>query len=997
MANIGTLTVRLVATATQFEKTLQQATKTMTKTVVSMQKQADSMQKIGAAMTLGITTPLLGAGTAVLKLAGDMEQTRMAFTNMLGSAQKSQEFLDQLADFAEKTPFEYTDLTQQARQLMAFGFAAEDVIPLLTAVGDAVAAMGGGADMLDRVTRALSQMRAKQKVSAEEMLQLAEAGIPAYEYLAQAIGKSVPETMKLAQKGLIPANAAINAILSAMERDFGGMMAQQAQTMLGSWSNLRDVLGRFGRTLGEAINRSLGLTQKIQQLTNIVQMAADAFEKMNPTLKSTVIWLGIGVMAIGPLLLGLSMLVKISTFASLGIGLITSMAAKAAFAFSAWRMGAATLGEALVYLAGSKFRLFIFGVGGIITVSLLLIAYWDKVVAFAKAAWFTIGAAVLYGASLVVRGVGLILSGIGAIIPAVKGAAQAVLGLADSLKASAGRSLAAAKSAVSTASAGNQIANVQKQIAKVGQNAADAQEQLGKATEDAAKAAESNIQSFDEVHQIQESMAKSPAADMQLADISMPEMPSMPGVGDIAAGVAAGISEQMGGIMDTLSSAWDRLAQAMAPVNNAIQWIKDNWPTIGPIMENIASIIAVILVPWFIELGIKALISGGRVVLSWAMQGAQAIISATQQVIQFAILVGKWVWLGIQATINAAKVVAAWVVQKIQAIISAAAQVAQFVLLVGKWIWLGVQATINAAKVVAAWIAQKIQAIASAAVQVGQFALLVGKWIWLGVQAMISGAKVVAAWIMQQGPAIATASVTVAQGALIVGRWILMGATAMAQAAKMAAAWLISIGPIALVVAAVVGLAILIISNWDTIKAKTIEIWNKVSGTLKDVWDGIKKKAETIWSGIENTVRGVVNGIIRAINWMIRALNKINFTIPDWVPAVGGKSFGFNLREIPLLGQGGIVTRPTLAMIGESGPEAVVPLSRAQSSDDIAQAVYQAMMDAFRIQNATQNGNSDREIVLKIDSTTFARLLIPAIIKESQRQGLNVIVQTGGV
>jgi len=108
-------------------------------------------------------------------------------------------------------------------------------------------------------------------------------------------------------------------------------------------------------------------------------------------------------------------------------------------------------------------------------------------------------------------------------------------------------------------------------------------------------------------------------------------------------------------------------------------------------------------------------------------------------------------------------------------------------------------------------------------------------------------------------------------------------------------------------------------------------------------------------------------------------------------------SFGFNLQKIPLLAEGGIVTRPTLAMIGEAGPEAVVPLSKAQSSDDIAQAVYQAIIDGFRIVGATQNTNTDREIVLKLDSATVARIILPAVIKEGQRQGLNLVVQPQGV
>jgi hypothetical protein len=73
-------------------------------------------------------------------------------------------------------------------------------------------------------------------------------------------------------------------------------------------------------------------------------------------------------------------------------------------------------------------------------------------------------------------------------------------------------------------------------------------------------------------------------------------------------------------------------------------------------------------------------------------------------------------------------------------------------------------------------------------------------------------------------------------------------------------------------------------------------------------------------------VKGLINGIISLINGAIGAINKIGVDIPDWVPEFGGKRFGFNLPKIPKLAEGGIIDKPTLAMVGEAGREAVVPL-----------------------------------------------------------------------
>ena len=75
----------------------------------------------------------------------------------------------------------------------------------------------------------------------------------------------------------------------------------------------------------------------------------------------------------------------------------------------------------------------------------------------------------------------------------------------------------------------------------------------------------------------------------------------------------------------------------------------------------------------------------------------------------------------------------------------------------------------------------------------------------------------------------------------------------------------------------------------------------------------------------------MANGVINGINSMIRALNNLSFDVPDWVPEIGGKKFGFNIKtlgtvSLPRLAKGGVVDKATIAMIGEAGKEAVVPL-----------------------------------------------------------------------
>lgn len=188
----------------------------------------------------GITAAVGGLAVLGIQANASAEQTAAAFTTLLGSGEAAKGFLDDLRGFAASTPFEFPELADAAKKLLAFGFAAEDVIPMMTAIGDAVGALGGGQAEIDRVTMALGQMQAKGKVSAEEMNQLAELGIPAWKMLADSMGITTAEAMKLAEQGLIPADAAVQSLLAGMEQTFGGAMAAQATTFNGLLSTLKD-------------------------------------------------------------------------------------------------------------------------------------------------------------------------------------------------------------------------------------------------------------------------------------------------------------------------------------------------------------------------------------------------------------------------------------------------------------------------------------------------------------------------------------------------------------------------------------------------------------------------------------------------------------------------------------------------------------------------------------------------------------------------------------
>lgn len=101
------------------------------------------------------------------------------------------------------------------------------------------------------------------------------------------------------------------------------------------------------------------------------------------------------------------------------------------------------------------------------------------------------------------------------------------------------------------------------------------------------------------------------------------------------------------------------------------------------------------------------------------------------------------------------------------------------------------------------------------------------------------------------------------------------------------------------------------------------------TGNWKTIFQGLKNIVSSIFGTIGGVIKAPINAAIKGINSAIKAVNKISFNVPDWVPVFGGKHFGINLPTIPALAEGGIVTKATMALVGEGKEhEAVIPLSK---------------------------------------------------------------------
>ena len=164
-------------------------------------------------------------------------------------------------------------------------------------------------------------------------------------------------------------------------------------------------------------------------------------------------------------------------------------------------------------------------------------------------------------------------------------------------------------------------------------------------------------------------------------------------------------------------------------------------------------------------------------------------------------------------------------------------------------------------------------------------------------------------------------------------------------------------------------------------------ITNIITGIL-NIFIKLFDDLAACFADFENICKGIINAVISAVNVVIDAINSISLDVPDWVPGIGGQTIGFNLDNIPYLAKGGIVTEPTLAMIGEgSQDEAVMPLDTIREM--IAQTVAEVLAE-YNLQN--EQPEQDLYLTLQIGDNTIIDTVVKAINRKTRNNGKEVIL-----
>lgn len=316
---------------------------------------------------------------------------------------------------------------------------------------------------------------------------------------------------------------------------------------------------------------------------------------------------------------------------------------------------------------------------------------------------------------------------------------------------------------------------------------------------------------------------------------------------------------------------------------------------------------------------------------------------------------------------------------------------------------------------ISSWVTKHTGAVQAAAVAAAAFC---GAWALGGIAEFIVSAGSLTAAIKATTVALIASTAAKVKDRIaavaLIAEWVAAKAALVAQKVAMvastAAEWLataattalgvavnILTSPITLVIAAIaalIAIVVLLVKNWDKVKEVASKVWNGI----KSVWnsaaswfkskvlDPIKNGFKFFGNGIISYYEGIANLAIKAVNKIIGAVNKIKFNIPDWVPVIGGKKWGFNINpvkevKLPRLADGAVFkgNDPYMAIVNDQkhGVNVESPLA----------TIVEAMETALRTSDYSGSSTTDVNISFGGTLSALARVLNPYIEAETRRVG----------
>lgn len=199
---------------------------------------------------------------SVVETGSQFQNLEVRLGNLLGGTEAATQAMTMLKDLAATTPFDVAGLSEAYVKLTSFGLKPTEA--QMRSLVDITANLGGGTEALSGVTLALGQAWTKTKLQGEEILQLAERGVPVWDALARATGRTVPELQRMSEAGLLGRDV-ISKLIDELGRMNAGASDKLMQTYAGAVANAKDALAEFFDMIAKAGVLDW-LTEKIRKL-----------------------------------------------------------------------------------------------------------------------------------------------------------------------------------------------------------------------------------------------------------------------------------------------------------------------------------------------------------------------------------------------------------------------------------------------------------------------------------------------------------------------------------------------------------------------------------------------------------------------------------------------------------------------------------------------------------------------------------------------------------
>lgn len=219
-------------------------------------------------------------------MRGEFQQLEISFKTMLGSGEQANELLAQLAQTAASTPFDLQGIASSAKNMLAYGFAADQVNETIVRLGNVAA---GLSQPLGDIVYLYGTLRASGRVENKDIKQFANRGIPIYEELAKVLGKSVSEINSLVSAGKVGFPEIEQAFQNMTNKGgkFYNLMEEQSKSLTGQISNLQDNIDMMFNELGKASEGVLSSGVKA------VSYLVENYEKIGKVIAGLIVTYGV--------------------------------------------------------------------------------------------------------------------------------------------------------------------------------------------------------------------------------------------------------------------------------------------------------------------------------------------------------------------------------------------------------------------------------------------------------------------------------------------------------------------------------------------------------------------------------------------------------------------------------------------------------------------------------------------------------------------------------